>query len=164
MAEEKNGSGDKRRRGGPRGPRKWRENPTARDRVMTQSLAAYIKNETGREVSPETVRAVRHCLRPWAQSDAVSALRKNMDRKLEKAKLQEKREKALALLREAESELEKYSGAEVEEEDEEEEDEDSEDDDDDLDDDDDEDEDDDENDDVESVFGDDDNEEDKVFN
>jgi hypothetical protein len=33
-----------------------------------------------------------------------------MDRKLEKAKLQDKREKALAMLREAESELGKFDG------------------------------------------------------
>lgn len=77
---------------------------------MTQSLSSYIKSETGRDVSPETIRAVRFCLPKWNTSDDTAKLRENMDRRLEKAKLQDKREKALAMLREAESELEKYAG------------------------------------------------------
>jgi len=124
-----NENDEKKQRGGPRGPRGWRPKPTPRERVMTQSLSAFIKAETGRDVSPETVRAVRHCLRPWNMSEETTQLRKNMDRRLEKAKLQDKREKALALLREAESELQKYAGTneldEDEDEDEDDEDEDS---------------------------------------
>lgn len=112
-------STDGRKRGGPRGERPWRDSPTPRERVLTQSLADYVASETGREVSPETVRAVRFCLPKWGNSDETKKLRDNMDRKLAKAKLQDKREKALAILREAESELAKYEGtADLDDEDE----------------------------------------------
>lgn len=97
-----------KKRGGQRGERTWRDKPTARERVMTQSLADFVKDETGKDVSPETVRALRFCLPKWAGADSTKKLRDNMDKKLEKAKLQDKREKALAMLKEAESELGKY--------------------------------------------------------
>lgn len=106
MAAENDG----KRRGGQRGERPWRDKPTPRERVLTQNLADYVKAETGRDVSSETVRAVRFCLPKWNVADETKALRNNMDRKLEKAKLQDKREKALAMLKEAESELGKFSG------------------------------------------------------
>ncbi|QGJ90105.1 methyltransferase [Mycobacterium phage Indlulamithi] len=99
-----------KKRGGQRGERPWRPKPTARERVMTQSLADYVREETGKEVSPETVRAIRFCLPKWSNADSTKKLRDNMDKKLEKAKLQDKREKALAMLREAESELGKFDG------------------------------------------------------
>lgn len=115
----------KKKRGGPRGERPWRERPTARERVMTQSLADYVKEETGKDVSPETVRAIRFCLPKWSNAESTKKLRDNMDRKLEKAKLQDKREKALAMLREAESELGKFDGdADLDDEDEDEDEED----------------------------------------
>jgi hypothetical protein len=98
-----------KKRGGPRGERPWREKPTARERVMTQSLAEAVKQETGKDVSPETVRAIRFVLPKWSNADSTKALRENMDKKLEKAKLQDKREKALAMLKEAEGELSKFS-------------------------------------------------------
>lgn len=101
----------KKRRGGPRGERKWRPKPTSRERVLNQSLADAIKEITGREVSPETVRAVRFTLPKWNISDDTKALRQNMDTKLAKAKLQDKREKALEMLREAESELSKFDSS-----------------------------------------------------
>lgn len=100
----------KKRRGGPRGERPWRPKPTARERVMTQSLADHVRDETGKEVSPETIRAIRFCLPKWSNSESTKKLRENMDRKLEKAKLQDKREKALAMLKEADSELSKFDG------------------------------------------------------
>jgi hypothetical protein len=90
---------------GPQGPRQWRGEPTKRERVMTESLAQAVKRETGRDVSPETVRAIRFTLPKWAKSEETSALRKNMDAQLKRAALQDKREKALAQLREAEAEL-----------------------------------------------------------
>jgi len=99
-----------KKRGGQRGERAWREKPTARERVMTQSLSDYVREETGKEVSPETIRAIRFCLPKWSKAESTTKLRDNMDRKLEKAKLQDKREKALAMLREAESELGKFDG------------------------------------------------------
>lgn len=99
-----------KKRGGQRGERPWRDKPTPRERVLTQNLADYVKSETGRDVSSETVRAIRYCLPKWNTAPETKALRENMDRKLEKAKLQDKREKALAMLREAESELGKFSG------------------------------------------------------
>ena len=129
----------KRRRGGPRGERKWRTKPTSRERVLNQSLAEAIKEVTGRDVSPETVRAVRFTLPKWNTSDETKALRQNMDTKLAKAKLQDKREKALEMLREAESELSKFDSSGDLEEDDDEDEEDDEDTDDDSDDEDDED-------------------------
>lgn len=120
MSADVAGATEKKGRGGPRGPRQWKDEPTLRERVMTQSLADYVKTETGRDVSPETIRAVRHCLPKWGTSDETAALRKNMSTKLEKAKLQDKRSKALAALREAESELAKLTGsADIEEDDDE---------------------------------------------
>jgi hypothetical protein len=104
-------NGDKRKRGGQRGERPWRDKPTVRERVMTQSLADYVKGETGKDVSPETVRAVRWCLPKWSNADTTKTLRENMETKLEKAKLQDKRQKALEMLREAESELKKFDGS-----------------------------------------------------
>lgn len=98
-----------KKRGGQRGERGWRDKPTARERVMTGSLAEYVKKETGKDVSPETVRAVRFCLPKWSNAESTKSLRENMDKKLEKAKLQDKRQKALDMLKEAESELSKYS-------------------------------------------------------
>ena len=97
-----------KKRGGPRGERQWRDKPTPRERVLNQDLSNYVKETTGKDISPETIRAIRHCLPKWNTSDDTKALRENMDKKLAKAKLQDKREKALAQLREAESELSKY--------------------------------------------------------
>lgn len=108
---EGNTEADGKKRGGQRGERQWRPKPTARERVMTQSLADYVKEETGKDVSPETVRALRFCLPKWAGADSTKKLRDNMDKKLEKAKLQDKREKALAMLKEAESELGKFDSS-----------------------------------------------------
>jgi hypothetical protein len=108
-----------KRRGGQRGERPFRDKPTPRERVLTQNLADYVKAETGRDVSSETVRAIRFCLPKWNVAEETKALRNNMDRKLEKAKLQDKREKALAMLKEAESELGKFGGeADLDDEDE----------------------------------------------
>jgi hypothetical protein len=113
-----------RRRGGQRGERPWRDKPTVRERVMTQSLADYVKGETGKDVSPETVRAVRWCLPKWSNADSTKKLRTNMETKLEKARLVDKRQKALDMLREAESELKKYDSSGDLDEDEDEEDDD----------------------------------------
>lgn len=132
-----------KKRGGPRGERQWRDKPTPRERVLNQDLANYIKETTQVDISPETIRAVRHCLPKWNTSDETKALRENMDKKLAKAKLQDKREKALAQLREAESELSKFDTSD-----------DSDDDDDDDTDENDEDTDDSEDDDGDDVFGD----------
>ena len=100
-----------KKRGGPRGERAWRDKPTARERVLNGSLAEYIKETTGKEVSSETIRAVRHCLPKWSGSDTTKKLRENMDKKLEKAKLQDRRQRALEMLKEAENELKKFDGA-----------------------------------------------------
>lgn len=97
-----------KKRGGQRGDRPWRDKPTPRERVLNQSLADHIKENTGKDVSPETVRAVRFSLLKWSKLESTTTLRQNMDKKLEKAKLQDKREKALAMLKEAESELTKF--------------------------------------------------------
>lgn len=114
----------KKKRGGQRGDRPWRDKPTPRERVLNQSLADYIKEATDKDVSPETVRAVRFSLLKWSNLDSTKQLRENMDKKLEKAKLQDKREKALAMLKEAESELGKFdSDADTDDDDEDDEDE-----------------------------------------
>lgn len=116
-----------KKRGGQRGDRPWRDKPTPRERVLNQSLADYIKDQTGKDVSPETVRAVRYSLPKWSKLDSTTTLRENMDKKLEKAKLQDKREKALAMLKEAESELTKFdSDGDTDEDDDDEESEDGE--------------------------------------
>ena len=81
-----------KKRGGPRGERAWRDKPTARERVLNGSLAEFIKESTGRDVSPETVRAVRFCLLKWTNSDETKKLREDMDSKLAKAKLQDEDE------------------------------------------------------------------------
>jgi hypothetical protein len=99
-----------KKRGGPRGDRPWRDKPTPRERVLNQSLADFIKEVTGKDVSPETIRAVRFGLPKWSKLDSTTTLRENMDKKLEKAKLQDRREKALAQLKELDSELSKFSG------------------------------------------------------
>lgn len=113
-----------KKRGGQRGERGWRNKPTARERVMTQSLADYIKEQTGKDVSSETVRAVRFCLPKWSNADSTKSLRENMDKKLEKAKLQDRRQRALDMLKEAESELSKFDGdGDLDDEDEDEDDE-----------------------------------------
>jgi hypothetical protein len=116
-----------KKRGGQRGERPWRDKPTARERVMNQDLANYIKKTTTKEISPETIRAVRHCLTKWSTSDETKTLRENMDRKLEKAKLQDKREKALAMLKETESELSKFDDSDEDDDDDTEDDDDFED-------------------------------------
>ena len=100
-----------KKRGGQRGERPWRDRPTARERVMTGSLAEYVKSETGKDVSPETVRAVRFCLPKWSNDEKTKQLRENMDAKLAKAKIQDKRQKALDMLKEAESELSKFDSS-----------------------------------------------------
>ena len=116
----------KKRRGGPRGERPWRDKPTARERVMTQSLADYIKKETNKDVSSETVRAVRFCLPKWSNADSTKALRENMDKKLQKAKLQDRRERAMEMLKEAEDELKRLDGSgDLDDDDEDDEDEDT---------------------------------------
>jgi hypothetical protein len=97
-----NGKG---KRGGPRGPRPWKDTPTKREDVLGRDLAKYIKRETGRDVSPETIRAVRYCLPKWNTSEETKSLREDMDKKIDIKKLNDKRKKALEMLREAKSEL-----------------------------------------------------------
>lgn len=117
-------NGKTKKRGGQRGERPFRDKPTARERVLNGSLAEYIKNETGKEVSTETIRAVRYCLPKWSNADVTKTLRENMDKKLEKAKLQDRRQRALEMLKEAENELKKYDGeGDLDDEDEDDEDE-----------------------------------------
>lgn len=99
-----------KKRGGQRGTRAFRPKPTPRERVLNQSLADYIKEATDKDVSPETIRAVRYSLPIWSKLDSTTTLRENMDKKLEKAKLQDRREKAIAQLKELESDLAKLSG------------------------------------------------------
>ena len=125
-AETTEENGNKKRgwpAGRPRGPREWKPRPTARERVLTQNLAEFVHGETGLDVSAETVRAIRFCLPKWSNADATKTLRKNMEGKLEKAKLKDKRERALEMLREADSELAKLDDSNDSEDDDEDEDE-----------------------------------------
>jgi hypothetical protein len=87
------------------GPRTYKGSPTPRERVLTESLASKVKELTGRDVSPETVRAVRWTTSRWYEAPETRKLFEDMDVQIKRAKAQEKREKAQALLREAESEL-----------------------------------------------------------
>lgn len=85
--------------------RQYKPTPTPRERVITNSLAAKVKELTGREVSPETCRAVKWALGRWYDDPATKALLSDMDTQLKKARAQEKLDKLQAALREAEEEL-----------------------------------------------------------
>ena len=56
-------------RGGARGPRTYKDKPTDRERVLTESLSKKVKELTGRDVSPETCRAVRWTFSRWYEGD-----------------------------------------------------------------------------------------------
>ena len=88
-----------------RGPRVYKSTPTPRERVITGSLAAKVKELTGREVSAETCRAVKWSLSRWYEDPATKTLLQDMDSQLKKAKAQEKLDKLQAALKEAEEEL-----------------------------------------------------------
>lgn len=88
-----------------RGPRTYKASPTPRDRVITESLAAKVKELTGRDVSAETCRAVKWSLSRWYEDPATKTLLSDMDSQLKKAKAQEKLDKLQAALKEAEAEL-----------------------------------------------------------
>lgn len=92
-------------RGGARGPRTFKDSPTARDRVISESLAAKVKELTGKEIPAEDCRAVKFSLSRWYEADDTKELLNDMDSQLKRAKAQEKREKAQKLLEEAEAEL-----------------------------------------------------------
>lgn len=90
---------------GGKGPRTYKDKPTARERVLTESLAKKVKELTGRDVSAETARAVRWTISRWYEDPATKELMTNMDAQLKRAKAQEKFEKAQAALKEAQAEL-----------------------------------------------------------
>lgn len=92
-------------RGGARGPRTFKESPTPRDRVIGESLAAKVKELTGRELSVIDTLAVKFSLSRWYEDPATKELLNNIEPQLKRAKAQEKKEKAEALLREAQAEL-----------------------------------------------------------
>lgn len=96
---------EKTGRGGARGPRTFKESPTARDRVISESLAAKVKELTGLDVSPQDARAVKFSLSRWYEDPATKELMNNMDSQLKRAKAAEKKEKAEALLKEALAEM-----------------------------------------------------------
>ena len=90
---------------GGKGPRTYKDKPTARERVLTESLAKKVKELTGRDVSSETARAVRWTISRWYEDPETKELMTNMDAQLKRAKAQEKFEKAQAALKEAQAEL-----------------------------------------------------------
>lgn len=96
---------EKTGRGGTKGPRTFKATPTARDRVISESLASKVKELTGLVISPNHVRAVKFSLSRWYDDPATKELMNNMDSQLKRAKAQEKKEKAEELLREAQAEL-----------------------------------------------------------
>ena len=93
-------------RGGARGPRTFKETPTARDRVISESLAKKVKELTGLDVTPQDARAVKFSLSRWYEDPETKELLNNMDSQLKRAKAQEKKEKAEADLKAAMAELE----------------------------------------------------------
>ena len=95
---------EKAGRGGSRGPRTYKK-PTPRERVLADSLAAFVKDSTGRDVSTDTVHAVRWCFSRWAEDPATKQLRDDMDNQLKRQKAIDKKQKALAALKEAEADL-----------------------------------------------------------
>ena len=92
-------------RGGARGPRTFKESPTARDRVIGESLAKKVKELTNRDISTIDVLAVKFTISRWYEDPATKELMNDMDSQLKRAKAQEKKEKAQKLLEEAEDEL-----------------------------------------------------------
>lgn len=92
-------------RGGARGPRTYKDKPTDRERVLTTSLSEKVKELTGRDVSPETCRAVRWTFSRWYEDPKTKELFENMDAELKRAKAQAKYEAAQAALKEAQAEL-----------------------------------------------------------
>ncbi|AEK07512.1 hypothetical protein PBI_ROPE_68 [Mycobacterium phage Rope] len=97
---------EKTGRGGARGPRVFKDTPTPRDRVISESLADKVKELTGKTISPEDCRAVKFSLSRWYEDPATKELLNDMDAQLKKAKAKEKAEKARKLLEEAQRELE----------------------------------------------------------
>lgn len=93
------------RRGGARGPRTYKDKPTDRERVLTESLSRKVKELTGRDVSPETCRAVRWTFSRWYEDPETKQLFENMDAELKRAKAKAKYEAAQAALKEAQAEL-----------------------------------------------------------
>jgi phosphopantothenoylcysteine synthetase/decarboxylase len=103
---------------GGKGPRTFKPESTPRQRVLSESLAKAIKKHTGQDVSWRTVWAVRWTMSRWQTDPETKQLREEMDENLKIAKLKERKEKALALLAETDSELEdllKSSGEEDDE-------------------------------------------------
>ena len=96
---------EKTGRGGARGPRTFKDSPTPRDRVISESLASKVAELTGKSISAEDCRAVKFALSRWYEDPATKALLNDMDSQLKRAKAQEKAEKARKLLAEAEAEM-----------------------------------------------------------
>ena len=82
-----------------RGPRTYKPRPTPRERVITESLAAKVKELTGRDVSAETCRAVKWSLSRWYEDPATKTLLSDMDSQLKKARAQAKLDKLRLLER-----------------------------------------------------------------
>ena len=94
-----------------RGPRTFKPGATPRQRVLSESLAKFIKKNTGVDVSWRTVWAVRWSLSRWAEDPETKQLRDDMDENLKLAKLKERREKAMAILAETDSEFKELQQA-----------------------------------------------------
>lgn len=83
--------------------RTFKPDSTPRQRVLSESLAKFVKKNTGLDVSWRTVWAVRWCLSRWQEDPETKALRDDMDEKLKVAELKAKREKLQAALAELEA-------------------------------------------------------------
>lgn len=92
-------------RGGARGPRTFKDSPTPRDRVIGESLSAKVEELTGRKLSVIDTLAVKFSISRWYEDPATKELMNNIEPQLKRAKAQEKKEKAEALLAEATAEL-----------------------------------------------------------
>jgi hypothetical protein len=51
-----------------RGPRPFRKEPTARERVMSTSLATFVTRETGIDVTADQTRAFMWAFNKWKES------------------------------------------------------------------------------------------------
>ena len=109
-------------RGGARGPRTFKESPTARDRVIGESLAAKIKELTGRQIDVIDVLAVKFSLSRWYEDPATKTLMNDMTEQLKRAEAQGKADKLKAELKKLEAELDsgEFSDSEGDEDDEDE--------------------------------------------
>ncbi|MGE0216562.1 Rho termination factor N-terminal domain-containing protein [Mycolicibacterium sp.] len=90
-----------------RGEVPFRNNPTDRQKVISERYAKYIEEETGKTVDPEIIRAVRYTVLRHSER-AIFDSPRELEVLTERTAVKRKRRNALALLKEAETCLERW--------------------------------------------------------